>query len=301
VYSFNWFKSRLTDYLFHDRSPQTEDIDRTNYCSGNSYCVSKLYFECECRPDNWNSSAINRNCTGYSGYSNGVDIFRSGIEFFIDAKRQHYDVLNRYTFKALVQLSPPHRRESDDILPTYNNAFPINAYKYGDAVLHMRKDKGNMHLDIANYQKLLVETNGKNAEGNNRINDIIMEELEKAGYQDSGTSQADEIEQVKTWSKSYLNQALKAQDTNDYANKLDPNLGALGISEKAKIVIRIVCTNHEILDLLDGCKKSENGLTELANIIVNKSSSLVIAIESKDYDIDADCCPTYWTLLSRFV
>ena len=78
-------------------------------------------------------------------------------------------------------------------------------------------------------------------------------------------------------------------------------LSGIDISEHAKNVIKTIVTNHEILNLLSESKIAEKGLTDLSKIINDKSSSIVTAIESKDYDVDADCCPTYWSLIKRFI
>jgi hypothetical protein len=165
----------------------------------------------------------------------------------------------------------------------------------------MKKDKGNLHLDIEKYQNLLVETNNKNEQNERRIIEIMDEEIAKEGFTKNSSTQTDEIKDIETWSKVYLRQALKAQDVYDYTNKLDVRLSGASISEHAKNAIKTTVTNHEILDLLSESRIAEKRLTDLSKVINDKSSSIVTAIESKDYDVDADCCPTYWSLIKRFI
>jgi hypothetical protein len=165
----------------------------------------------------------------------------------------------------------------------------------------MKKDTGRLHLDIEMYEKLFSDINNINEQSDKKIIQIMDEEIAKAGYNKNDGAQAYEINGIETWSKMYLRQAIKADDMYKYTHRLDLNLSGSGMSERAKNVIKTIVTNHEILDFLSEAKISEKRLVDLSKTINDKSCSIVTAIESKDYDVEADCCPTYWSLLRRFI
>jgi hypothetical protein len=297
----SWFKSKILVCTSSGNKKDVKDTFNTNFDSNSCNYSSELCSLSEYSTNDWNGSYTNRNSTDYSSRSNGYYIISRGIQFFIDSKRQHYDVLNRYTFKRLSQLSPIPKPSVVTILPEYENLLPENQYKYQDAVLHMKKDKGNLDKDIEKYQQLFSDTNKENRENEKKIMTIMADEIAKEGYNKNNSNQTDEINGIENWSKTYLRQALKAEDIYDFTNKLDLNLQGAGVSEHAKNVIKTIITNHEILDLLSGSRTADEKLMNLSNIIKTKSASIVTAIESKDYDVDADCCPTYWSLIKRFI
>jgi hypothetical protein len=301
VYSPHWFKSKILAYISNENTESDKDTIDTDSDYRRNYYASLLRFPSGYSTHSGNGSAIYSNSPSHNSHSNGYDIFSRDIEFFIDAKRQHYDVLNRYIFRKLLVLHPSTRQSEKDVLPTYENNLPLNNYRYKDALLHMKEDKGDLHLDIEKYQQSLSNANKTICKENSDIKRIIDDELQKAGYDKNNINHADEIKSIENWINHHLKQALKSDDIYDYTDKLNVRLGANGISENAVNLIKTICTNHEILESLTSCRLKEEQLTSLSKTISDKSASIVTAIDAKDYDIDADCCPTYLSLIKRLI
>jgi hypothetical protein len=107
--------------------------------------------------------------------------------------------------------------------------------------------------------------------------------------------------ELETYVNLHLRQALKSDDPYEYTNKLDPKLDGVQISDAGKNLIKTICSNHEILELIMSSRSRDSELVVLSNTIMNKASSIATAIDAKDYDTDADCCPTYWSLFKRLI
>jgi hypothetical protein len=183
-----------------------------------------------------------------------------------------------------------------DALPTYHFNIPVNHYRYEDAVLHMKKEKGEETLDvlIENYKKKIIEVNEKTYHISQKINEIIGQKLTEFGYQINGSRDLINVirNNVNIWLK-------RMHDPSDLrVLELDPTIP--GVEDKASQCLRAIVKDEEVRGAMFIVQGQIVQIRFLIRNIREKASSISEAIQDEDYDRDASCCPTYLTILRRF-
>ena len=98
-----------------------------------------------------------------------------------------------------------------------------------------------------------------------------------------------------------LREIYEAPDTSKSANEYKVNLGAESLDRKTLDIISELIRNYEILEKLEKIKALQNDLDDKIRSIKDKALPISVAIYNGDYGTRVGCCPTYWTLVKRFV
>lgn len=238
-----------------------------------------------------------RDSTSDCSHSDSPYCFAGNFQFFSDLEQRHYKVLNKFVFSVLSTLQP---QESEtipigDSLPTYN----YNIYKkgeiYDDAILHMKKEKGEETLDvlIENYKKKIKEVNEKTYEISQEINKIIEEKLNEFGYQPKDPT----IQQIRSSVNIQLKEMRNSMDVHIWAQENKPNIAG---DEKASQCLSEIVKQEEVLESMFIIRGQVVQIRMAVRIIRERASPISEAIENKYYTKRADCCPTYFSVIRRF-
>lgn len=117
--------------------------------------------------NSWNSSDNLRN-------SNSFYSVTCSVEFFIEEEHKHYNRLSNYVFEPMSTLNLEYLNahyEQNDVIPIYDN-IPCYPH-YDEAVLHMKKDKDNLHLWLVDIINLLYDYNIQATQANSEIENRI--------------------------------------------------------------------------------------------------------------------------------
>lgn len=287
IYVKNGFKGIKNSLSNHfGNNPPHSSINSS--CKQYTECPEQCYSRTE---DSWNCPAD----TWDFDYTYDA----AGIRFFIKMEREHYGILNSYVFYPLSTLQLKTRSDPSKMLPTFMDNIP-NQY-YLDAERHMKKDGDRLDKVVTSFKAKLKEVNEKindlNEVISTRINEVFME---KGIDLDKGKDNA-EVKTINYWIRHYIRQCIESDNIYQIANQLPGGLKAVEIfSDGSKQVIQSVNQDISILANLSDWKEFETELEELKASIQNKSATISMAIHNKHYNIRADCCPTYWSLVTRF-
>ena len=159
-----------------------------------------------------------------------------------------------------------------------------------------------MDNDIEKYCRLVSSANSFIEESKEETNKKIEEKISEVYPDGRENEDSDKMQkQIRDWIRLYLLEAYRAENIDKFSEIFDPNLGATGFTDEEKEVIKAVLKDSEVIEMVAELKKKSSELSSIVNDIGIKTSSIVIAIDSKDYDTDAECCPTYWSIIKRFL
>ena len=149
--AFNQLETKLGRYHSHANVKSVKKIQDNNnsgnYCSSDNQFRDLLHIAVK-----HNSTGAYRNRTSSNCFYDGCNIISGGIQFFMDAKQRHYEVLNKNIFKPLSEMQLKQNENEESIFKTFENTLPVNGYKYEDALLHLKKrDAKNVDNDIEKY------------------------------------------------------------------------------------------------------------------------------------------------------
>jgi hypothetical protein len=165
----------------------------------------------------------------------------------------------------------------------------------------MRKDKQKLDEDISCFQGKLKEYNNAHIEFQSAIQSIIENKINAAGYNKSVDNQ--KVIDIERWINIYLDQikAAKDKDIHEKVDELSDTIKLQGqrYSENDINTIKEIIHDETVLGYLCQVKQHEEDLDQRLSQIRQKSTSISTAISEGDYDQEADCCPTYLSLLKR--
>jgi len=246
-----------------------------------------------------NSPDYSWNRSGNSGYNFSLDLIDRGLRFFSDLKQRHYEVLDKNIFCQLTNslISTNGNHSIGNSLVYYHDMTPQHR-RYPDAVLHMKKEDGEEKLDVLmnRYKQKIIEINKVTTENGNKILEILENKASESGYNPKTSKVA--LSEIMIGVNSAFSQAQNAQDVYEWSYSYE--YFAQGEDEKIVSCVNMIVKDHEVLEYFDEIKKQMSELITLTEEIQRKAYSISNAIRDKDYDRDADCCPTYLTILKRF-
>lgn len=303
---FNHFKNKITSYHKHAIAEKNEDINNSSNSRNLWNSITKLYPKSSTKlttipkyseynrfaEDSWDSTDNNWD-------SNSTNHFPTGSPFFIEMEREHFGLLDAYVFASLANIVLESKTTTGNVLGEYEDNIPTSHLP--EAILHAKKDGIKLDKYIEDFRKKVAECNPKIKEANKGINLKINEEIIKASYDETNANQKSVIKEIKTWIHHYLKEISKADNVYQSANDMNVNLNATGLDQHAVDLINTVTKNQEILGFLEDAKDYTNELNQILNLVSGSTRPISILIRAKYYNIRADCCPTYWSLLGRFI
>jgi hypothetical protein len=185
------------------------------------------------------------------------------------------------------------------MLRTFIDTIP--SQYYSDAELHMKKDSGRLDKDVVSFKAKIVEVNNKIDDLNNEISTRINQIFNESGIDTDEGKDKTEMEILNPWIRHCIEQCIDSEDLYQTAKGLPGDLNATGMKEELKQVISNVIHDMSILGKLSEWKDFETDLELLISNIREKSNPISMAIRNMHYNIRADCCPTYWGLIKRFI
>jgi DNA repair exonuclease SbcCD ATPase subunit len=208
--------------------------------------------------------------------------------------------MNKYVFSVLSSVNLTAKPSTDDIIqnliPEYLDTIPSKAYRYDDAILHMKKDRQKLEEDIAAYQERIKEYNVSHVELQSAVRTIIEREINQAGYI---KGQNDDFVHIYQWVNDYLKQVKADNNMRQRAIQIASSKMS-GIGTEAMVnTIKDIIQCETIHGYLDQVKQHEKNLTAKLSSINDKSNTISRTIEEGDYNTEADCCPTYLSLVKR--
>ena len=241
---------KVPSYLGDENSEKNE-----NSCDSNSYrrnsCVvshGQVNANSQDAGDSIFSTASSSSRTSVHWYSYDSYIFSRCIKFFIYAKQKHYNSLNKHVFSTLSNILLRHKQGAEDIenlIPQYEDNIPTYAYRYKDAVLHMRKDKQNLDEDISSFQVKLKEYNDSHIGFQSAIKSIIENKINAVEYKKEVHNQ--EFKDIEHWVYIYLDQIKGPKDIRKTAaEERYDNIKLHGYSETANNTIKVIMTKKQI-------------------------------------------------------
>lgn len=246
-----------------------------------------------------NSPDYSWNRSGNSGYSISLDLIDRGLRFFSDLKQRHYEVLDKNIFYQLTNslISYSGNHSIGDSLLYYHDMTPQHR-RYPDAVRHMKKEDGEEKLDVLmnRYKEKIITINKTTAENGDKILEILENKASEFGYNPKTSKVA--MGEIMIGVNSAFNQAKNVPDVYEWSYSFEQFMPST--DEKIVSCINLIIKDHEVLEYFDEIKKQVAELFTLTEEIQGKAYSISNAIRDKDYDRDADCCPTYLTILKRF-
>ena len=275
-----------------DSSPSNIDNCANHNCS--AICSRNQRSKCRNNSPNysWNRSSN-------SGYYISLDLIDRGLRFFSDLKQRHYEVLDKNIFYQLTNslISPNGNHSIGDSLLYYHDMTP-QLRRYPDAVLHMKKEEGDEKLDVLmnRYKQKIIEINKITNENGDKILEILENKASESGFNPKTSKVA--MTEIMIGVNSAFNQLKNAPDVYEWSYSSEQFMQ--GVDETIVSCVNFIVKDHEVLQYFDEIKKQLEELIKLMEEIQRKAYSISNAIRDKDYDRDADCCPTYLTILKRF-
>lgn len=271
----------------HSKYPPLPEWRRTN-------SIEHEYFGHPTNDRNYSDHSWNRHCSY---------CFASSIQFFIEEERKHYKLLRTYVFKILAHISFDNLdrvyENDNDVLPHYR--MPT-FYHYDDAIRHMKKDRGNLHVLMDELSTKITEFNDAAINANTEINQSISEEIHRAGFDENNQTQLHDINDINRLTRWYLKTEIyHAADVRALALTFNANMGAETLHDLTRNTIINLVRNEHIIERVATVREIQNEIDELLQRIRLQANPISQAISDDHYDIRVDCCPTYWTLLKRFL
>ncbi|MGH9985934.1 MAG: hypothetical protein ACRD8W_18490, partial [Nitrososphaeraceae archaeon] len=257
----------------------------------------------ECR--HFHYSTHDRHSSNYSRNCYGSNSSASGVQFFIEEERKHYRLLYTYVFEPLSHISLynlnqfyPH---GNDVIPHYR--MPIY-HHFDDAVLHMKKDGGNLNELVKNLSELVFEFNNSSENANSQISLQITNGIQQAGLDENNERDIGAASEINRQVRTILTRDIFTAPTHemyDKARNYNASLRAEGLQDSTHKTIIDLIRNENIIELIWTTKSLVSGLEQIMTEINQQAIPISRAIDDEYYGTRVDCCPTYWTLLKRFV
>jgi hypothetical protein len=181
-------------------------------------------------------------------------------------------------------------------LPEYKSNLPVNHYMYEEAMLHMKRERGEtLDVVVKEYENKIKEINMSNYLKSQRIYEIIEKNF--SGYKIESIEYKkqiiDKVDQL-------LIEMQSAIDVHIWA-ETSPEPDIHGLDQKAIQCLRAIVKDPEVLDLMYKVKGERIQLNSSIHKVQDKSYWISKTIQSQDYDVVADCCPNFWkSLYSTF-
>jgi hypothetical protein len=166
----------------------------------------------------------------------------------------------------------------------------------------MKKDRGNLDVLMSNLLSKIVEFNNASNEANIEIDRLITNGIREAGYDENDQTRTQDISDVKRLTCQNLrNDIYCAEDVRQRAHIFDASMGAEGLSDTTHSTIISLIRNEHIIEQIASVSDIENEIIQTLGPIREQSKPISQAIIDEHFGTRVDCCPTYWTLLKRFV
>lgn len=311
------FKSHCINHVFNEDSEKNQNcgisssVDKPSsiwYIHSNKHSKYPPLpeFICDGKCKRFSNPTHGRYSSNHSRSCYGSHCYAGGIQFFIEEERKHYRLLNTYVFEPLSQISLYHLTEfylniDDDVIP--HRRMPT-FYHFADAELHMKRDRGSLNELVESLDRLVNEFNTNSENANTRINQEIIYGIHRAGFDENNQTQIHDVNDINRLVRRILTRDIytaPVHEMYDKARKYDASLKAEGLQETTRCTILDLVKNENIIELIWASKNLVTGLEAITMEINQQAIPISRAIDDEYYDTRVDCCPTYWTLLKRFV
>jgi hypothetical protein len=261
------FKLYNFNHIFNADSEKNQNYSNSNgagrsgsiwYISSNKHpkypILPEYICNGECERFNYSthgrySSNHTRNC--YSSYSSA-----RCVQFFIEEERKHYRLLNTYVFEplshiSLYNLTQFYQNEDNDVIP--HHRMPTY-YHYSDAVLHMKKDRGNLKELVESLSERVIEFNTYSDNANTQINREIANGIHQAGFDENNITQIHHVNEINRLVRTILMRDIysaPAHEVYDKARTYNATLRAEGLQDATRDTIHyiiLLLTNNRLLE-----------------------------------------------------
>ena len=161
----------------------------------------------------------------------------------------------------------------------------------------MKKDNNNLETLVNQLTTRIANFNTTANEANIQIDQLIVDGIHEAGF-DEGNPEFHTINAITR--RNLRTDIYHAEDVRTRALQFNASMGATTMSDLARDTIIQLVRNEHIIEQIETVKQIEVDINQILNQIQQEAEPVSKAISEDYYNTRTDCCPTYWTLLSRF-
>jgi hypothetical protein len=168
----------------------------------------------------------------------------------------------------------------------------------------MKKDGGNLNELVKNLSEHVFAFNNSSENANSQICLEIANGIHQAGLDENNERDIDTANEINRQVRTILTRDIYTAPTHemyDKARNYNASLRAEGLQDSTHNTIIDLIRDESIIELIWTAKNLVIGLEQIMIEINQQAIPISRAIDDEYYDTRVDCCPTYWTLLKRFV